>query len=89
MVDEMEYAEGDPQTIELDCPPGHPRPGDLIGSVIEGTGLDERDTVGRAFGNWVWDYSDIPAEEWRRVQPTLRRRITELYNRGLIRYGSW
>jgi hypothetical protein len=77
------------QTIELDCAPGAPRPGDLIGSVIEGTGLEPRDTVGRFFGNWTWDYSDVPADTWKKIQPILKERITALYHRGAIRYGSW
>ena len=77
------------QTIELDCAPGSPRPGDLIGSVIKDTGLEERDTVGRFFGNWTWDYSDVPKDEWKKLQPTLKERVTALYNRGTIRYGSW
>jgi hypothetical protein len=77
------------QTIELDCPPGNPRPGDLIADVIQGTGLDVRESVGRCFGNWTWDYNDIPAEKWEEIKPILNDRISLLYNRGLIRYGSW
>jgi hypothetical protein len=77
------------QTIELDCAPGWPRPGDLIAGVIEGTGLEPRESVGRLFGNWTWDYSDIPAERWKAVQPILKERITDLYHKGYIRYGSW
>jgi len=77
------------QTIELDCPPGNPRPGDLIAEVIAGTTLPKRETTLRFFGNWVWDYSDIPAEQWKEAQPILQRHIEDLYRRGWIRYGSW
>jgi hypothetical protein len=77
------------QTIELDCAPGSPRPGDLIAGVIEGTGLELKEPVSQLFGNWTWDYSDIPAETWATVRVTLKARVTALYNRGLIRYGSW
>lgn len=77
------------QTIELDCPPGGIRPGDLYPSVIKDTGLPERKTVGRFFGNWTWDYSDIPEDQWQKVKPILKDRITKLYNDGIIRYGSW
>jgi len=79
----------DPQTIELDCAPGKLRPGDLIADVIAGTNLPERDTVSRFFGNWMWDYSDVPADQWKAARPVLEARITALYNDGLIRYGSW
>jgi len=77
------------KTIELDCPPGAPRPGDLIDSVIAGTGLPRKETNVRCFGNWQWDYSEIPDAVWETVRPTLRERIVKLYESGVIRYGSW
>ncbi len=77
------------RTIELDCPPGGIRPGDLIADVIAGTGLLPREPVAKVFGNWKWDYNDIPAEEWKKIQPLLKERISVLYNNGTIRYGSW
>jgi len=77
------------QTIELDCPPGPTRPGHLIAGVIAGTGLEARETVSRCFGNWAWDYSEVPAEEWEAIRPTLDKRITKLYRSGVIRYGSF
>ena len=77
------------QTIELDCPPGNLRPGDLIKNIIEGTGLELRETVGRCFGNWTWDYNDVPKEVWQKAQPILKQRISKLYNDKVIRYGSW
>lgn len=78
-------------TIELDCPPGGMRPGHLIGGVIEGTGLPARDPASTLFGEWTWDYSDVPgiAELWPKIQPVLEARITALYNSGVIRFGSW
>lgn len=78
-----------PQTIEIDCAPGPVRPGDLYVHVIAGLGLAEREPVSTFFGNWTWDYSDVPANEWAAVRPLLKSRITDLYNRGRIRYGSW
>lgn len=77
------------QSIELDCAPGCPRPGDLIGSVIAGTELPERESVSRFFGCWKWDYSDIPTDKWQAIKPTLKQRIEALYHSGAIRYGSW
>jgi hypothetical protein len=89
MTDTPHDEDGDPQTIELDCPPGFPRPGELIGAVIEGTGLEPREPSAKFFGCWTWDYSDVPAAQWRRVQPTLAQRIRTLYRGGWIRFGSW
>lgn len=77
------------QSIELDCAPGDPRPDVLIGTVLEGTGLAKKETCLRFFGNWKWDYSEVPEEEWERIQPILKERITKLYETGVIRYGSW
>lgn len=77
------------KTIELDCPPGGIRPGDLINKVIEGTGLELKEPISCLFGNWTWDYSEVSDEEWVKIQPILEERITELYNNKLIRYGSW
>ena len=77
-------------TIELDCPPGAPRPGDLLPGVIEGTGLATKEADSKFFGEWVWDYSDVPCDTWHAtVQPTIKARITALYHAGRIRYGSW
>jgi len=80
---------GDKQTIELDCAPGSLRPGDLIGCVIKDTELPERESVGRFFGNWTWDYSDVPQLTWKRAQKITKPRIEALYHSGRIRYGSW
>jgi hypothetical protein len=77
------------QTIEIDCPPGALRPGDLIGGVVKGLKLPKREPVLRFFGNWTWDYSDVKPDRWKKIQPILEERITRLYNSGAIRYGSW
>ena len=77
------------KTIELDCRPGYPRPGDLIGDVIAGLKLPVREAVSKIFGNWTWEFNDISDERWKEIQPTLKRRIRDLYHAGVIRYGSW
>ena len=76
-------------TIEIDCAPGAPRPGDLIGEVIEGTGLKPKEAESRLFGNWTWRYDEVPCEEWSRIQPTLKARLKVLYDQGTIRFASW
>ena len=75
--------------IQLDCPPGNPRPGDLIAGVIEGLDLEEKDPTIKFFGCWTWDYSDVPDERWKEIAPVLDKRIGALYKKGIIRYGSW
>jgi len=77
------------QTIELDCAPGMARPGALIESVIKDTGLVLKDPISKFFGNWCWNYGDVPKEVWNKAQELLKERIEALYNAGVIRYGSW
>lgn len=92
LVKEMEEYMSHPrrnQTIELDCAPGGTRPGDLIAGVIEGTGLELKEPVGKFFGNWTWDYRDVPEDEWKRIREITKPRVQALYNSGCIRYGSW
>jgi hypothetical protein len=79
----------DPQTIELDCEPGRPRPDTLLPGVLEGTGLAPKEPALMWFGNWTFDYSEVPAEEWKRIQAITKPRIESLYREGRIRYGSW
>lgn len=77
------------QSIELDCAPGNPRPDSYIAEVIEGTGLPAREPCSKFFGNWRWDYSDIDSAVYVAAQPILKERITALYTKRRIRYGSW
>lgn len=77
------------QTIELDCPPGGIRPGDLIDNVLKGTGLKADKPISKFFGEWTWAF-DMPREEWvANIQPLIKPRIEALYHRGVIRWGSW
>jgi len=76
------------QEIHLECPPGDPRPGDLIADLIKDTGLPIRPDISRVFGHWTWDYSDIPQDVWQRATPIVIRRMEELYDRGVIRAGD-
>ena len=74
-------------TIGIDCPPGNPRPGDLIDQVNKNTGLPSRNTISRLFGAWIWDYSDIENIEmiWQQHSFTINNRLKKLYESGLIR----
>ncbi len=80
-------------SIELDCAPGAPRPGDLLPFVLEGTGLEESDfdNTSRFLGNWIWilKTSACKDETFVGAKPMLKERIQDLYNAGAIRYGSW
>lgn len=91
----MEYSKigtgwSDPtkQEIHLECPPGDPRPGDLIAEIIRDTGLPLRDSDSRLFGHWEWDYNDIQRDLWEAAVPLIERRMTDLYREGMIRAGQ-
>jgi len=78
-------------SIELDCPPGGTRPGDLISGVVAGTPAEAilGDTVSRFFGNWEWRF-ELDDKVWdEEVVPVVKPRIEALYNQGVIRYASW
>jgi len=79
------------QTIDIDCAPGSARPDTyikyVVGPYVQGD-LDKR-IVGKWFGNWTWDFSDIPSENWESWKDYRGEKMTELYNKGCIRYGSW
>jgi len=73
--------------IQIECPPGDPQPGDLIGGVIRHTGLPLRESVRGPCGWWTWDYSDISPERWKQARSTIHQRLVQLHERGMIRYG--
>jgi len=78
-------------TIELDCQPGSPRPGDLLPAVLKDTGvtLDPTKPQATFFGNWEWVIPTEQEEAFKAARETIKARITKLYNSGAIRYGSW
>ena len=80
-------------SIELDCPPGSPRPFDLIEGVLKDTGLEVKDfeTSPPFFGNQEWSLKEASNKEdvFLAARPTLKERVEKLYNTGFIRYGSW
>jgi hypothetical protein len=77
-------------TIELDTPPGYPRPGDIFPDVIKGTGLSEDDfeQTGRFFGNWTWELKPGKEDAYKKARPIIKERISKLHP-NTIRYGSW
>ncbi len=79
-------------SIELDCRPGSPRPGDLISAVVKGTVLEgvllPNNPNSMCMGNWTWKF-EITDRDYEEIKPTLAVRISALYTNDLIRYGSW
>lgn len=79
-------------SIELDCPPGNPRPWDLIEGVLKNTGFTLNDfaQTPAVFGHVSWILRDsAKTKAYMEIRPFIKERVTALYNQGLIRYGSW
>lgn len=80
-------------SIELDCPPGQVRPNDLIDGVLEGTGLEvsDFDTGAPFFGHQIWILKESAGKDLLFIEkkPVFKERITQYYNQGWIRYGTW
>jgi len=76
------------QSIIIDCKPGYPRPGHLIDDVIKDLGLPKKDPVSKVFGEWTWNYYEIPKSTWKNIVPIIKERITKLYHQGTIRHGE-
>jgi len=80
-----------PQTIEIDCPPGEPRPDFFMDTIIARSGLNIKcpETSHRCFGEWGWDFSHLDVTTWGVLKATAREYLTEAHNQGLIRYAGW
>lgn len=84
-------ASNEPFTIELDCPPCSPRPDTYMPFVLDGTCLtiDDFDLVSKSFGNWTYECHKDKNELYMQNVSRIEQKITNLYNEGKIRYGSW
>ncbi len=78
-------------SIELDCAPMMARPSAFLPWVLKGTGikLDAQKPDSTFFGNWAWEIPAAQVAKYEKVRDTIEKRVTELYNEGNIRYGSW
>jgi len=80
-------------SIELDCAPGGLRPNDLIGSVLHGTGIaiDDFDTGAPFFGHQTWILKETAGkdQQFTDSKPLFKQRIVDMYDSGIIRYGTW
>lgn len=83
--------------IDIDCPPGSPRPGDVARYVgmkwgssryTKGKVNGEFDNTSRLFGNWVFvkPYED---EAQARKDGEAYFEKLRAYYPGTVRYGAW
>ena len=81
-------------SIEIDCAPGYPRPGDLFPAVLAETGLTVEDfkNTTKWFGHWTWVLKEGNPERdtlFTRNRAVFRSRLTKMYEAGYARYVSW
>ena len=76
-------------TIELDCPPGNPRPKNLIDDVLKDTGITVSKEVSTLFGCAEFVIPSEFEEKFKEHRELIKERVTRLYEQGFIRYGSW
>ena len=86
--------------IEIDCPPGNPRPGDLFKAIMESLSKNSNQEIKdfsqenlnseptKNFGCWTWDL-EIKPEIHSEVQSVFKNRLMEYYQNGIVRYASW
>ena len=86
--------------IEIDCPPGNPRPGDLFKAIMESLSKHSDQKIKdfsqknlnseptKNFGCWTWDL-EINPEIHSEVQSVFKNRLTEYHQNGIVRYASW
>ena len=86
----------DPQrlSIQIDCPPGEPRPPEAFASTIEDTGLtpeDFEDSGSTIFGCREYLVRADPGTIFRyvRARRTIGERLVMMYERGIVRGVTW
>ena len=74
-------------TIEVDCDPwtGMGRQEVHYKAACEAAGLEPQPRISAFFGCWTWPVVYQNQEQ----QDKVKEYLTNLYNRGLVRYASW
>lgn len=80
-------------TIEIDCPPGLPRPDQLFPLVIKDTGLEAEDFElrSRLFGHFIWILREDASKTqvYLEKRQVIKKRLIALHDQGVARAVSW
>lgn len=87
--------------IEIDCPPGKVRPGDLFKNIMNDLSQNKNNKIKvfveknlnkqpntKLFGEWKWCL-EVESEIYSEIQNFFKQKLTIYYNQNLIRYASW
>ena len=78
------------QYLILDAPPVRRRPDDLLRVLLNDTDISYREPTVRSFGEWTFEFDDVPPEAWRTaLDATIVPGIRRLHASGNIRYAEW
>ncbi len=88
------WRDPDRLSIEIDCPPGLPRPPEVFRKTIRGTGLRPKDFVDRGVTWFGYREYLIRADPDRitrylLVRVTIGERLKKAYELGIIRGATW
>lgn len=77
--------------IILDCYPGVIRPNNVLENILESTQLSISDfnVVSKFFGAWTFELAEDKQEIFKNYENLIISKITDVYNKGLIRYAEW
>jgi len=74
--------------VEIDCPPGSPRPDTYMKTICDDILKQEyHNPVSTFFGEWDWHF-EILKSEAEAIQKKVMEYLVKLYNGGCIRYGG-
>lgn len=81
-------------SIQIDCPPGGPRPPEVFASTIEGTGLmpdDFEDSGSTIFGcrEYLVRANAQSIRRYVATRQTIGERLSSMYERGIVRGVTW
>lgn len=83
----------EPHEIQIDCPPGAPRPDFWLPEVIKDTGLESADfqVTSKLFGHWIFQLTNTEKSgvfDDKSKKSVIVNRLRDLYNDGRIRYAE-
>lgn len=80
----------DEQSIELDCAPGVQQQQAIYNAIARETGLPADKKPDRTLmGEWTWYFDDVPSDEWKANAAIRKQIVSDAYNSGVIRFGSF
>lgn len=77
--------------LVIDCPPGNPRPIDILSGLCIHCSLDQSHFVLKSqfFGEWSWEVEENYLETYKLKIDDIGKYLKNSYHSGEIRYAEW